>query len=340
MMSERSFAIIAEKIHCTRIFKRGGNLVTTLDDGTDVVVYRSGEEERHLPIPAHFKETAQWRKGSIKHCAVAIWQGVYGDDAGTQAGVDYIQALARSQEADGASFLDINVDEFSTDVGERERLMAWTVGAAQEVTRVPMSIDSSNTAILRAGLAACDPARGKPMINSVSLEREDAVALAGEFRAAVIASAAGRERMPATTQERLANLAELMPGLLAAGVAPGDTHVDPLVFPISTDTANGKGFLDAVAGIRETYGPEIHITGGFSNVSFGMPNRKLINQVFTALAVDAGADSGIVDPGQINGKILAGLDRQSEGFQLAKTLLTGEDEYGMAFIAATREGKI
>ena len=71
-----------------------------------------------------------------------------------------------------------------------------------------------------------------------------------------------------------------------------------------------------------------------------MPSRTLINQVFTRLATDAGADSGIVDPAHINGKILAGLDRSTEAYELARALLTGEDDFGMNFIMAVREGRI
>lgn len=71
-----------------------------------------------------------------------------------------------------------------------------------------------------------------------------------------------------------------------------------------------------------------------------MPARKLINQVFTWLAVEAGADSGIVDPMQINAKILDSLDTNADTFKLARALLTGEDEFGAEFISAHREGKL
>jgi len=338
-MSDIAFQVIAEKIHCTRVFKRGGKFVKTLEDG-EAIVYRSGGEERTLPIPEHFQQTAEWEKGSIKHCQVAVWQGFYGEGDGKAAGADYIQALAKSQEANGANFLDVNVDEYSTDDEERCKLIAWTINIAQEASKVPISVDSSNMAILRAGLEACDRANGKPMINSVSLEREEGVALAGEFETAVVASAAGKESLPSDTEGRLANLAEIMPAVQNAGVALAAIHIDPLVFPVSTDSNNGKSFIESVKAIRETYGPDVHITGGLSNVSFGMPNRKLINQVFTALAVDDGVDSGIVDPGQINADILASLDRETEGFKLAAALVRGEDEFGMDFITACRAGTV
>ena len=92
--------------------------------------------------------------------------------------------------------------------------------------------------------------------------------------------------------------------------------------------------------VRKVYGPEIHIVAGLSNISFGMPNRKLLNQVFTWLAIEAGADGGIVDPLQINTMVLEKLDKESTVFNLAKALLTGQDEFGMNYISACRDGTI
>jgi len=77
-----------------------------------------------------------------------------------------------------------------------------------------------------------------------------------------------------------------------------------------------------------------------SNVSFGMPARKLINQVFAYLAVEAGGDGGIVDPLQINAEKLQSLDTKAGPCQLARALLLGTDDFGMNFIAAHREGKL
>jgi 5-methyltetrahydrofolate--homocysteine methyltransferase len=234
----------------------------------------------------------------------------------------------------------VNVDEFSTDPAEKLRAIRWVCEVVQKGSKLPLSIDSSNPDILRAGLAACDRGRGRAMVNSVSLERADSIRVAAEFNAAVIASAAGEKGLPNSTEERLANLARLMPQLRAVGIPDEAIFIDPLVFPVGTDCNNGKSFIEAVAALRKTYGKAIHITGGLSNVSFGMPNRKLINQVFTWLAVEAGADSGIVDPLQINGRILAALDTQSEPFGLAKALLTGEDAFGGEYISAHREGRL
>jgi len=334
------FITVGENIHCTRIYKVGGRFVRRGEDGRYVILCKADDGTHHLPIPSVFVQSPDWKTGKIRHCSVAIWQGYNGDECGKAAGKDYLENLAKSQEAAGASYLDINVDEFSSDVEECIRAMRWTVGVVQRVTTVPVSIDSSNTDILRAGLEGCDPSRGRPMVNSVSLERVEAIDAAAEFNAVVIASAAGERELPSTAEERLKNVDALVPKLDAAGFAMEHIHVDPLVFPISVDGNNGKNFLNTVSAIREKYGDDIHIVAGTSNVSFGMPNRKLINQVFSRLAVEAGGDGGIVDPHQINIDILKSMDTRTEAFGLARALLMGKDQFGMDFIAASREGKI
>ncbi len=334
----RKLIVIGENIHCTRIYKVGGNFVKPMEQGGFAVVYGGKGESRCLPIPAHFLKTADWENGKLKHCAVAVWQGLYGEAAGKAAAVDYVQYLALRQEQSDASFLDVNVDEFSTDLEERCRAIKWVAQVVQATASIPLSIDSSNPAILRAGLSACDPRRGRPMVNSVSLERQESIPVAAEFKAVVIASAAGEKDLPCNTEQRLANLNRLMPMLDQVGIRGGDVYVDPLVFPVATDSNNAQSFLDSVVAIRKVYGPAIHISGGLSNVSFGMPARKLINQVFTWLVVEAGGDSGILDPLQMNAKILAAVDTSTESFRLAKALLTGEDLFGADFITAHREG--
>jgi cobalamin-dependent methionine synthase I len=336
-MEIKKFIVIGENIHCTRVLKRGGNLV---DDKANVIRYTDGAQKKTLPIPEHFLKTADWENGKIKHCAAAIWQGINGTGAAQEAGCDYLRTMALKQEQAGASFLDVNVDEYSMDVPERVRAMQWTADLVQKASRLPLSIDTSNSDLMRTGLKICDSKRGRPMINSISLERIGLMDVVAEYKPAVIASAAGEKGLPATVQERMDNLARLIPQLTAKGLQLDWIHVDPLVYTISTDPNNGKYFLDTVRAVRKTYGSAIHIIGGLSNVSFGMPARKLINQVFAWSVVEAGGDGGIVDPLQINADVLRKVDAQSEAFKLARALLLGEDEFGMNFIAAHREGKL
>ena len=123
------------------------------------------------------------------------------------------------------------------------------------------------------------------------------------------------------------------------GLPLGSLHVDPLVIPIGVDPMAGGAFMDAVSTIRERFGAEIHITGGVSNISFGLPARRVITDVFLDLCVESGLDSGIIDP---VADVAAALnpDRESEPYTLARAMLTGEDAFGMQFIEAYRAGKL
>jgi hypothetical protein len=97
--------------------------------------------------------------------------------------------------------------------------------------------------------------------------------------------------------------------------------------------------IEAVRILRAELGPAYHFAPGLSNVSFGLPRRSLINQVFARLCLDSGCDGGIVDPAQINDGVLSSLDLGSGAPALARELLEGRDEYGLGWISACREEK-
>jgi 5-methyltetrahydrofolate--homocysteine methyltransferase len=333
------FIAIGENIHCTRIYKVGGAFVKQEGDSFFIFFDYNGKKNK-LPVPEAFTQRADWKDGKVRHCAVAAYQALYGAGEAKEFGSLYIKSMAIKQEKSKASFLDINVDEFSTDVQEKIKVIKWMAKVVQEASSLPLSIDSSNSDILRAGLEACEAKKGKAMVNSVSLERKDAIKIAAQFGAVVIASAAGEKDMPSGVDDRLGNILKLYELLKQARIPDESIFFDPLVFPVATDPENGIKFLEAVHRIKEKFGSKVHISGGLSNVSFGLPNRRLINQVFTYLAMEAGCDSGIVDPIQINEDILAALDTKSEPFNLAKALLTGEDAFGAEYIAAHRAGRL
>ncbi len=339
-MAKGTFIIVGENIHCTRIRLTAGKFVVTLPDGRSALAFKSNGKPCALPIPESVVAGEEWRNGKVRHVAVAVWQGLYGKAEDQAAGIAYLENMAREQESNGAHFLDLNVDEFSMDQAEKLRAIAWVARVLQGASPLPLSIDSSNPDILKAGIDACDRARGKPMINSVSLERAASIPVAAAAGAKIIASAAGAAGMPETLEARLANIAELMASLEKHGFAREDIYLDPLVFPVSVNGANGLAVLDAISAMREAYGPAIHFAPGLSNVSFGLPKRPLINQIFTRLCRARGCDGGIVDPLQINDGILDGLDPASEPFRLVEDLLLGRDEFGMNYIAASRDGTI
>ena len=146
--------------------------------------------------------------------------------------------------------------------------------------------------------------------------------------------------MPDDADARVANAARMVEAALARGFGLGDLYIDPLVFPISVDSRYGRHCLDAIRALRDRFGGDIHITGGMSNVSFGLPARALLNEMFILLATEAGADGAIMDPvASPPGAILA-IDRADPRYQLAEDVLLGRDEHCMAYIRAWRKGHL
>jgi 5-methyltetrahydrofolate--homocysteine methyltransferase len=120
---------------------------------------------------------------------------------------------------------------------------------------------------------------------------------------------------------------KLVGDLVAAGVPVDDIYVDPLTFPIGTGDEVAVAMFDIITRIMAAY-PGVHTIAGLSNVSHGMPARKLLNQAMTVLAMGAGLDAGIIDPN----------DRQLMGLIAASEALLGRDEYCMNYITLARQG--
>ncbi|WP_439935756.1 dihydropteroate synthase, partial [Pelomicrobium sp. G1] len=114
------------------------------------------------------------------------------------------------------------------------------------------------------------------------------------------------------------------------GIPMEDRFLDPLVFPIGAGPSFGKHYLDAVKRLREMY-PEVHIFGGHSNVSFGLPERKLLNFTFVALSILNGADAAMIDP-------VMNPPKEFNDFMFAANALTGKDEYSTQYLRYIRSG--
>lgn len=337
-MRYEDFIIVGENIHCTRIVKRGGIKMTTLEDGTEVVAFTYQGEERALRVPDSWETTSpDYAKGKCKHVALAIWQTLNGQGDDQQAGQDYLCYVAERQIDNGAKFLDVNVDEYSSDGKLNGEIMDFISRFLSERYETPLSIDSSSPETLAIGLENCRQDIGTPMVNSVSLERESSIDVVKQFGAETIVSAAGRHDLPKDTEGRMVNFREIMALLEKAGIARGKLHLDPLVLGVGTgDHLQGKYFLEATTRANEEFAG-VHLNGGLSNISFGLPNRKLLNRVFIDLCTQAGTDGGIIDPAVIPMSSIADLDRDAEDYQLAKAALTGEDEYCMNYVMAMKK---
>ena len=340
MTAASPLTVIGENIHCTRVALRKGRRIAERD-GAEAILYRTADGEEHaLPVTAEAKRTKDYEEGRVKHVQVAIETAMETAAGDPAEGLRYIEALIRHQEHAGAAFLDLNVDEISPKLGVQTGAMAWLAATCQGLTDIPLSIDSSSVDVIRAGLEAIAPAKARPMLNSASLERLEALDLAHAHDCRAVVTAAGERGMPDGTEARVANASRMVEAALARGFAVSDLFIDPLVFPISVDSRFGNHCLDAIRALRARFGADIHITGGMSNVSFGLPARKILNDTFVLLAVDAGADGGIMDPVASPPAAILASDREDPRYRLAEDVMLGRDEHCMAYIRAWRKGRL
>ena len=336
----KRFAIIGENVHATRVLVRGGPGTGEDDEGNEAIVFEDVEgQARALPVPEAEKQTQPYLENRLKHAKIAIDLGLAEDEHAETARA-YLIAMAMRQVEAGAAFIDVNVDEVAPKRETQLSAMRWLVELLAPVSPVPLSIDSSNLEIIEAGFDAHAGDAPTPMLNSASLERLEALDLAVEMGCDVIVTAAGDSGMPSGAAERVTNATAMVEHATGRGLPSERIYVDPLVFPISVDGQFVNHCLDAIRELRERLGPEIWITGGMSNVSFGLPVRRLLNDAFLVLAVEAGADSGIVDPVTSPPATVLELDRTTTPFVLATEVLTGADEHCRAYLKAYRSGEL
>jgi 5-methyltetrahydrofolate--homocysteine methyltransferase len=337
------FVVIGENVHATRVVLRKGSHVLSSPDGRDAIRFSDTDGgERLFRLPDAILASDEFRLGKVKHVKAALIASMsVGPEPDATDARDYLAWLVRRQIAAGAGFLDLNVDEISPDEGTQQDAMRWLVRLVEEVSPdVPVALDSSSAGVIRAGLEVSARPAGAPLLNSASVERVDVLDLAAEHGSPVVVTAAGRGAMPADAPERVANASAMVEAATARGIGLERLYVDPLVLPVAVDPEHGRSYLDAVGTLRAAFGPEVYLTGGLSNVSFGLPMRRLLNDVFIDLAVTAGADSGIIDPVANDlGRVLS-QDRQSSPYRLAADLLLGRDPYGGTFLAAYRRGDL
>ena len=238
---------------------------------------------------------------------------------------DFILKEAREQVEAGAHFVDVNAGVF---VNKEVEYLPWLVETIQGEMDVPLCIDSPDPKAIEAALAVH---KGEPMINSISLERKrfDAILpLIGRYNAKVVALCMTDQGMPKLADERVDIASHLIEKLTQGGVPLGNIYVDPLVMAVSTDSSFGVEFLKAVQRIMTSH-PGVHTICGLSNISFGLPLRSQINQVFAIMAMTMGLDALIIDP----------LDRRMMAGILTAEALLGRDPYCGGYLKAYRAGR-
>lgn len=254
----------------------------------------------------------------------AIKQAVEEKDAA------YIQQIAKEQAEAGADYIDVNC---GTQFGKEVETMEWLVETICEVVKdKPLCIDSPDAAALDAGLAKVKELQPsfQPMINSINFEQErfkEVLPLVTKYDAKIVALLMDDTGIPDSAEKRLAVADNLYNGLTGAGVADENIYFDPLIQPISVNAEFGVQVLDTVAGLTEKY-PKCHKMCGLSNISFGLPNRKILNSFFVAQTMVVGMDGFIVNP----------TDKLMMGTIAAGTALIGQDDYCMGYLTASRKG--
>jgi 5-methyltetrahydrofolate--homocysteine methyltransferase len=227
------------------------------------------------------------------------------------------------QVAGGADMLDVNVgDPLADEVG----LMARAIPLIQDLTDVPLCIDSSIIEALEAGLAAYE---GKALVNSVTGEDErlEAILPLVAAHGAAVIGLANDDEIPMDAQRRLEVATKIVSAAGDFGIPPEDVIIDPLAMPIGAEPRAVTLFVETVRLIRENLG--VNTTCGASNTAFGLPRRQTLGGAFLGIAQAYGLTSAIMDA------------RSPECVDAVRAgdLLLGRDEWGARWIAAFREKK-
>ncbi len=236
---------------------------------------------------------------------------------------EHIIKTAVEQADAGAHYLDVNGGDPRE--GREAENMVWLIDLVQTNTSLPAAVDSANPDAARRGLAM---ATKKPILNSVSLESERLdvmLPLVGEFDCMVIALLMDDSGTPSGIDDRFERAGTLIEKITDTGKKIDEIIIDPCFLPVSTDPACGRTVIEAIAAIRREW-PDVHIGGGCSNISFGLPKRKYVNFALLSQAIYCGMDTGIIDP--CTPDIMATI--------FAAEAVAGKDDFCMNYVTAMK----
>jgi cobalamin-dependent methionine synthase I len=241
---------------------------------------------------------------------------------------EFLQSLAAAQVSAGADFIDVNSGVGSGSLEYESAAMGWLVEVVQEVTDTPLVIDSNSPEVIEAALRKY---RGeRVMINSVTAEPERLTSigsLTAKHQALVVALTMGTGGIPSSVEERLAACDKIMTQLTQLGIEAKQIFFDPLILPIAVDSSQGMVALRTLEQIKSRY-PAAKTLLGLSNISYGLPYRRLVNHAFLLMAAYAGADAVILNP----------LDAKMMSLVKVANMLTGKDPLCKEYIRAHRRG--
>jgi len=235
---------------------------------------------------------------------------------------DVLRQEAVTQIAQGARVIDVNVGVVGID---EVALLPEAVKVVSEATGAPLCIDSLNPQALEAALRVCE---GKPIINSTTGEEASLsviLPLAKEYGAAVIGLCQDERGIAQDPEQRFEIAQKIVSRAKSYGIEEHDILIDPLVLAVAAETRAGLVCLVTAQLISERLG--LNMTTGASNMSFGLPNRYLINNSFLAMAIWCGVDAPIVNPGS----------KELVETILAADLVKGKDGYAVRYLRHYRK---
>jgi 5-methyltetrahydrofolate--homocysteine methyltransferase len=239
---------------------------------------------------------------------------------------EFIKNLAIRQTECGADYLDICA---GVEPQAERDTVKWLMDLAQGVVETPLCIDSSDVEVIVDML----PYANKPgLINSISGEPgkcERILPVIADTEWNVVALTCDQDGIPTTAEKKYEIAVSIINAVKSYGIALDRLFLDPLVTTLATTGNALTSFTDAVRMIKADY-PEVHITSGLSNISFGMPFRKAINMQFLSLSMAAGMDSAIMDP----------TSDDMRATMYATAALIEKDENCRAYLKAYRKGLI
>ncbi len=240
---------------------------------------------------------------------------------------EFIKNLALEQVEAGAGLLDVNGGVAG---GNEVDDLLWLIEVVMGVTDMQLMVDSANPKALDAGVQTIIDKGGKvPFINSISGEqpRIDAVLpLIEKHKCPVVGLCLSNEGIPPTAEDRFAVAKQIFDLCTGAGLPAEDLWIDPLVMAVSADPTAPGVTMDSLKLNTERL--PSRTTGGLSNVSFGLPNRGLLNRTFVAMCAGIGLDGLIVD---VRSKPMMATIKSIEA-------LRGEDNFCGAYLKAHRAG--
>lgn len=236
-----------------------------------------------------------------------------------------IQDMAERQLAAGADVLDINVGT-RVPKAERPEVMRWLVEATREVTDKPLSIDSPNIDVVRAGLeVACK--KGPAIINSTTGARDKLdpfMDLAKEFGTGIVGLAIDENGVANTVDAKLEIGMRTVAAAMEKDVPVEEVYLDPIILPVKTDQTSPGVTLETISQFKMLSDPPPHVVVGLSNVSQQATERSMINRTFLVMAIAAGMDASIHDP----------LDEVLMNEMITAELLMNKSIYSDSYIRA------